>query len=65
MEGTEAGRMLKKALQKGDSFQDEFIIDIVRERLELPDCVVNGWILDGCPLNIEQIMMMRQLLILP
>lgn len=30
---------------------DDIIIDLVRERLERPDCRINGWILEGCPFN--------------
>lgn len=28
---------------------------MVKERLEKPDCKINGWILDGCPSTPEQI----------
>ncbi len=31
---------------------DDIIIDLVRERLDRPDCRTNGWILEGCPMNI-------------
>ena len=30
---------------------DDIIIDLVRDRLERPDCRTNGWILEGCPIN--------------
>lgn len=30
---------------------DDIIIDLVRDRLERPDCRTNGWILEGCPMN--------------
>jgi len=45
--------------------QDEIIIDLVKERLERPDCKVNGWILDGCPQNLYQIKHLRELQIIP
>ena len=31
------------------------LMELVRERLSKPDCKINGWILDGCPVNAEQI----------
>jgi adenylate kinase family enzyme len=37
----------------------------VRDRLERPDCRTNGWILDGCPMNNNQIKMIRDLEIVP
>lgn len=34
---------------------DGYIIELVQERLQKPDCRINGWILDGCPFSLEQI----------
>jgi len=34
---------------------DDMIIDLVSDRLSKADCRINGWILDGCPMNINQI----------
>ncbi len=34
---------------------DELIVDLVRERLEKHDCMINGWIITGFPKNIAQI----------
>jgi adenylate kinase family enzyme len=28
---------------------------LVRERLSRADCRINGWILEGCPINTYQI----------
>jgi len=44
---------------------DDIIVDLVRERLEKPDCRINGWILDGCPMNLYQIKQLKELLIQP
>lgn len=41
------------------------MIDLVSERLSKPDCRLNGWILDGCPFNIKQIQLLRDLKIEP
>ena len=44
---------------------DNEVIDLVNERLSKPDCRLNGWILDGCPFNMKQISMLRELKIEP
>ena len=41
------------------------VIDLVNERLSKPDCRLNGWILDGCPFNLKQIQLLRDLKIEP
>ena len=43
-----------------ETVEDEHIIDIVRMRLENTDCKINGWILDGCPLNLNQIKLLKE-----
>jgi adenylate kinase family enzyme len=32
---------------------DAYIVDMVNERLQKPDCRINGWILDGCPFTLD------------
>lgn len=44
---------------------DDVVIDLVNERLSKPDCRLNGWILDGCPFNMQQIKLLRDLKIEP
>jgi adenylate kinase len=44
---------------------NELIIDLVKTRLEKPDCKINGWILDGCPTTSEQIASLNEHGILP
>lgn len=41
------------------------MIDLVRERLDRPDCRVNGWILEGCPLSVPQIKSLKECQITP
>lgn len=40
-------------LSKNESIPDDIIIDLVSDRLSKADCRINGWILDGCPMNEE------------
>lgn len=44
---------------------DDVVIDLVNERLSKPDCRLNGWILDGCPFNLNQIKLLKNLNIEP
>jgi len=56
---------LAARLQANEPLPDDIIIDLVRDRLERPDCRTNGWILEGCPMNQNQIKQIRDLMIVP
>ncbi len=51
--GTELGRKAKEYIDKGELVPDEVTVDIVKDRLENPDCK-KGFILDGFPRTISQ-----------
>ena len=51
--GTDVGLQAKDVMASGGLVSDELVVDIIRERVELPDCVP-GFILDGFPRTIEQ-----------
>ena len=65
IEGSEEARSLKQTLARGDPISDQRIIDLLNKRLSKPDCVINGWILDGAPCTLEQIVVFKQLAITP
>lgn len=50
---TPLGVKAKSYLDKGKLVPDDVIIDVVKERLSMPDCK-NGFILDGFPRTIPQ-----------
>ena len=52
-EGSELGLKAKEFMDKGSFAPDDIIMDIIRERLDQPDCQ-NGYILDGVPRNLAQ-----------
>ena len=52
-EGTPTGLKAKACIERGELVPDEVVIDIVRERLQAPDCA-NGYILDGFPRTVPQ-----------
>jgi adenylate kinase len=51
--GSEAGLRAKEFTDKGQLVSDETVIDIIKERLKMPDCA-NGFILDGFPRTLPQ-----------
>lgn len=56
---------LATRLENNEPLPDDIIIDLVRDRLDRPDCRTNGWILEGCPMNQNQIKSIRDLEIVP
>lgn len=50
---TRTGLEAKKYMDKGQLVPDSVVIDMVRERLAMGDCV-NGYLLDGFPRTVEQ-----------
>jgi adenylate kinase len=52
-EDTELGRQLKAIMDRGELVSDEFMIDLIRERLTRDDAQP-GFVLDGFPRNLAQ-----------
>lgn len=52
-EGTEVGQMAKAYMDEGKLVPDDVIIEIMKARLNEPDCA-RGYILDGFPRTINQ-----------
>ena len=51
--GSQIGIKAKKIIDAGNLVSDEIIIALVKERIQLPDCI-NGYLLDGFPRTIPQ-----------
>ena len=51
--GTPTGLEAKRYMDAGKLVPDEVVIDMVRERLAMPDCE-SGYLLDGFPRTVEQ-----------
>jgi len=51
--GSELGLRVKSVMDSGALVTDEIIIDLVKERITLPDCN-NGFLFDGFPRTIPQ-----------
>lgn len=52
-QGSLLGRKIKTLVESGQLVPDEFVIDLVQERLSMPDSL-RGFLLDGFPRTIEQ-----------
>ena len=53
-EGTELGKKAKEYMDKGALVPDELVIDLLKSRLDEPDCVENWFLLDGFPRTLSQ-----------
>lgn len=53
-EGTELGKKAKEYMDKGALVPDELVIDLLKSRLDEPDCVEHGFLLDGFPRTLSQ-----------
>lgn len=51
--GTELGRRAKSVMDAGGLVSDSIIIDLVKERIALPDCA-RGFLFDGFPRTVAQ-----------
>jgi len=52
-EGSELGQRVKEVMASGGLVSDEIIIELVKERIQAPDCS-NGFLFDGFPRTIPQ-----------
>lgn len=62
---TAVGMIAKDYMDQGALVPDEIITKIVLDRIEQPDCLQKGWILDGFPRTRGQAEAMQQLGIIP
>ena len=51
--GSELGNQVKAVMERGDLVSDDIVLELVRARLDEPDCG-RGFILDGFPRTIPQ-----------
>ena len=56
----EQARQFKSFIANDRIVPDNIVIDLVSDRLSKSDCRLNGWILDGCPFNMQQIRLLRE-----
>lgn len=58
-EGSALGQKVKDVMDSGGLVSDEIIIELVRERIQQPDCA-NGFLFDGFPRTIPQAEALRE-----
>ncbi|MCC0178875.1 adenylate kinase [Waterburya agarophytonicola K14] len=58
---TPLGKQAKDYMSRGELVPDALILDLIQDRLSYED-VVNGWILDGFPRNVNQATFLEELL---
>eukprot|EP00667_Euglena_gracilis_P003392 EG_transcript_3402 len=63
--GTSLGKSAKELMRRGDLLPTSLVLELVKKRIAKPDCVLNGWILDGFPRNEEQAVALREAGVIP
>jgi adenylate kinase len=58
-QGSELGLKAKKVMDEGKLVSDDIIINLVKERLQAPDCA-NGFLFDGFPRTLVQAEALRK-----
>ncbi|XP_041098744.1 adenylate kinase 8 isoform X2 [Polyodon spathula] len=51
---TSQGELIKPCLETGQQVPDSVVLKILTESLSRLDCTTRGWVLHGCPRNLEQ-----------
>jgi adenylate kinase len=62
---TEHGVQAKLSLDRGGIVPDDLVVSMVVAELSRPECVINGWVLDGFPRTVEQAIAMRKVAVMP
>lgn len=63
--GTQLGVEAKSYMDTGKLVPDDLVISMLKERITQPDCVENGWLLDGFPRTAVQAQALDDAGILP
>jgi len=59
------GNEIRKILGDGDYLSDQMIVNLIKKRIHMRDCIENGWILDAFPKTKEQAQLLIQCKIIP
>lgn len=51
---------LREMIKSGEPIPDDVVMKLLRQRLFMPDCKTNGWILQGAPTSEFQINMLKE-----
>lgn len=57
--------IIKSSMVAGKRLPDEIVNTLVAEKLESPECKVNGWVIEGFPMNESQFNLLRTMKIKP
>ncbi|MGK7888286.1 MAG: nucleoside monophosphate kinase [Leptolyngbyaceae cyanobacterium] len=51
---SQVGIAVQPYVEAGESVPDELLVKVLRKRLQQPDAMLDGWVLDGFPLTMAQ-----------
>ncbi|KAF1899827.1 hypothetical protein Lal_00019959 [Lupinus albus] len=57
---SENGKIAKEYMEKGELVPDHIVVSMVKDRLNQPDSIRNGWLLDGYPRSLSQATALHQ-----
>ncbi|CAL0329451.1 unnamed protein product [Lupinus luteus] len=58
--GSPNGKLAKEYMEKGELVPDHIVVSMVKDRLNQPDSIRNGWLLDGYPRSLSQATALHQ-----
>lgn len=64
-ETADLSQIIKSSMVAGKRLPDEIVNTLIAERLESPDCKVNGWIIEGFPMNEAQYNLLKTMKVKP
>ena len=56
----ESADALRQIIKNGEQVPDDVVMKLLRQRLYMPDCKTNGWIIQGAPTSMDQINMLKE-----
>jgi len=60
MAGTRSGLRAQSFLEAGAAIPDKLLVQLVKQKMREPECLINGFVLDGFPNTRSQIRQLRQ-----
>lgn len=64
-ETADLSQIIKSSMVAGKRLPNEIVNTLVAEKLESPECKVNGWVIEGFPMNEAQFNLLKTMKIKP
>ncbi len=64
-ETADLSQIIKSSMVSGKRLPDEIVNTLIAEKLESPECKVNGWVIEGIPMNEGQYNLLKTMKVKP